>query len=95
MKKMILVVFVLIFLGGCMLIPEEIPDRSNRKDVSSSRMTAMPEPPATLTPTPEPTKAPGWTITYVTATPRPTATLTPTPTPTMAPSILVRSLIFM
>lgn len=86
MKKLILAVFVLIFLGGCTLIQEETPDRSNRKDVSSSRMTSTPTPTATSTPTPEPTKASsGWTITYVTATPRPTATETPTPTPTMVP----------
>ena len=83
MKKLVILVFLLVFLGGC-TEQTETPSRNNRKDAASERMTAAPTP--TETPIPEPTKvSPGWTITYVTATPKPTATNTPVPTPTMVP----------
>lgn len=75
MKKLFIVVLLLMFLCSC-TDKEATPDRDNRKNVSSSRMTSTPKPTATSTPTPIITER-----IRATATPKPTATATPTCTP--------------
>lgn len=88
-KKVWIVSLFLIVLCGCLEEPET--DRSNRKNVSSSRITATPVP-ATPTPTATPSPKPSSTK-RSTPTPTCTPTQTCTPTPTPVPYIATEEIL--
>lgn len=84
MRKLVLAVLLLSFLGSCQM--EEEPkslERNNRKNVSGERLTE--------TPAPTPTKAA--VPTKGIPTPKPTATGTPTPTPTPVPYMAMEEIL--
>ena len=87
MKKLIIIVFSLIFLCGC-TDTQDSPNRNNRKDPSSSRSMGTPTPEPTPTPT-EKLKA------GVTKRPEPTPTVTtkPTETPTPVPYVATEEIL--